>query len=137
MSKNHTNIIKHRLHNNFPYKRVSTQTESGYYFIFRFKFSFVLKPNGLHSCEGWKKINIWENIFLLKGNVPANEWVQNRKNLRLRSSRFEIKLTKTSSLNCITWKKAKTFGEKLGGSVSTDLSDLGRKYSGHSTYTEL
>ena len=51
MSKNHAKVIKHGLHNNFPYKSVSTQIECGYYFIFRFEFSFILKLNGLHSCE--------------------------------------------------------------------------------------
>ena len=51
MSKNDKKIRKHRLHNNYPYERVSTQNECGYYFISRFEFSLVLKPNGLHSCE--------------------------------------------------------------------------------------
>ena len=116
MAKNHTKIIKHRLHNNFLYKRVSTQIECGHYFIFKFEFSFVLKPNGLHSCGAWKKkknqsINIRENIFLPKGNAPASEWVLNRKNLRLCSSRFEVESAKTSPLDCITWKKQKPLGK--------------------------
>ena len=140
MSKNHTKIIKHRLHNNFPYERVITQTECGYYFFFFYfqvRIFVCFKTKWITFVWGLKKINIRENIFLPKGNVPAIEWMHNKKNLRLCSSRFEVESTKTSSLDCITWKKAKTFGEKLGGSVSTHLSRLNRKYSGHSTNTEL